>query len=546
MALSRRVKLAYGVGHVFNDLCASMWFTYLLVYLQYVLQLDRGLAGFLLLMGQVADAVSTPLIGLQSDRGCTFCTYGRRKSWHAIGTLCVLFSFPFIFIVCGVCFAVLGFGYVLLLGFMICLFQFGWAATQVSHLALIPDLTNVEAERDELNIIRYIFDVCSDVLVYLVAWITFAEDSPLSNRFIDPGDARNFKSENLWLGSWWRSGDTNNYQLFITPPKIQNQPMLIITITVMVVGTFFSIIFHLFTPEHPSTLFRRRGEVYQEVSTGPEEPQATSSTDVGAEVHEAQSPVEHLMGRAQMLWRDWLSEPQFYQVTLLYGCARLVANLSNIYMPIYLQETIHAKQELIAVVPLVMSLSSVGASFLLRALRKAVGKKASVVVGIVIGLVACTISALPWMPLWGVFSVAILWGVSGSLLVIISLAFTADLIGQNTDTSAFVYGSMSFGDKIVNGIAVLVIQELTRFGCTGTNCSTYFRHVMSLGIFVPLMLAFIAICLLGNQKLGRTRKMNQVVPLEQGEPSGNTSSSNSSELLLATGTNLGYGSITKA
>ncbi|KAK8754285.1 hypothetical protein OTU49_015397 [Cherax quadricarinatus] len=252
------------------------------------------------------------------------------------------------------------------------------------------------------------------------------------------------------------------------------------------------------------------------------------------------------MGRAQMLWRDWLSEPQFYQVTLLYGCARLVANLSNIYMPIYLQETIHAKQELIAVVPLVMSLSSVGASFLLRALRKAVGKKASVVVGIVIGLVACTISALPWMPLWGVFSVAILWGVSGSLLVIISLAFTADLIGQNTDTSAFVYGSMSFGDKIVNGIAVLVIQELTRFGCTGTNCSTYFRHVMSLGIFVPLMLAFIAICLLGNQKLGRTRKMNQVVPLEQGEPSGNTSSSNSSELLLATGTNLGYGSITKA
>ncbi|XP_069938787.1 major facilitator superfamily domain-containing protein 12-like isoform X2 [Cherax quadricarinatus] len=513
MALSRRVKLAYGVGHVFNDLCASMWFTYLLVYLQYVLQLDRGLAGFLLLMGQVADAVSTPLIGLQSDRGCTFCTYGRRKSWHAIGTLCVLFSFPFIFIVCGVCFAVLGFGYVLLLGFMICLFQFGWAATQVSHLALIPDLTNVEAERDELNIIRYIFDVCSDVLVYLVAWITFAEDSPLSNRFIDPGDARNFK---------------------------------IITITVMVVGTFFSIIFHLFTPEHPSTLFRRRGEVYQEVSTGPEEPQATSSTDVGAEVHEAQSPVEHLMGRAQMLWRDWLSEPQFYQVTLLYGCARLVANLSNIYMPIYLQETIHAKQELIAVVPLVMSLSSVGASFLLRALRKAVGKKASVVVGIVIGLVACTISALPWMPLWGVFSVAILWGVSGSLLVIISLAFTADLIGQNTDTSAFVYGSMSFGDKIVNGIAVLVIQELTRFGCTGTNCSTYFRHVMSLGIFVPLMLAFIAICLLGNQKLGRTRKMNQVVPLEQGEPSGNTSSSNSSELLLATGTNLGYGSITKA
>ncbi|XP_045603922.2 major facilitator superfamily domain-containing protein 12 [Procambarus clarkii] len=511
MALSRRVKLAYGVGHVFNDLCASMWFTYLLVYLQYVLQLDRGLAGFLLLMGQVADAVSTPLIGLQSDRGCTFCTYGRRKSWHAIGTACVMFSFPFIFIVCGLCFAVLGFGYILILGFMICLFQFGWAATQVSHLALIPDLTDVEAERDELNIIRYIFDVCSDVLVYLVAWITFAEDSPLSSRFIDPGDAHNFK---------------------------------IITITVMVVGTVFSVIFHVYTPEDGSRTSRRRTQSYQQLSTGPELQATSSSSEPAAEVLEA-SQREPLLDGAHMLWRDWLSEPQFYQVTLLYGCARLVANLSNIYMPIYLQETIHAKQELIAVVPLVMSLSSVGSSFLLRALRKAVGKKASVVVGIVIGLVACTVSALPWMPLWGLFSVAVLWGVSGSLLVIISLAFTADLIGRNTDSSAFVYGSMSFGDKIVNGFAVLIIQELTRVECIDGNCATYYRHVMSLGIFVPLMVAFVAICLLSREQLGRTRKLVQA-RLEQGTSGSGSLSSNSSELLLSTGTNLGYGTVTKA
>ncbi|MPC96962.1 Major facilitator superfamily domain-containing protein 12 [Portunus trituberculatus] len=40
MALSTIVKYGYGVGHIFNDLCASMWFTYLLVYLHYVLQRD--------------------------------------------------------------------------------------------------------------------------------------------------------------------------------------------------------------------------------------------------------------------------------------------------------------------------------------------------------------------------------------------------------------------------------------------------------------------------------------------------------------------------
>jgi hypothetical protein len=30
-------KLSFGTGHVLNDLCASVWFSYLLVYLQYVL-----------------------------------------------------------------------------------------------------------------------------------------------------------------------------------------------------------------------------------------------------------------------------------------------------------------------------------------------------------------------------------------------------------------------------------------------------------------------------------------------------------------------------
>lgn len=33
-------RLAYGVGHVQNDLCASMWFTYLIVFLTKVLGFD--------------------------------------------------------------------------------------------------------------------------------------------------------------------------------------------------------------------------------------------------------------------------------------------------------------------------------------------------------------------------------------------------------------------------------------------------------------------------------------------------------------------------
>lgn len=42
-------------------------------------------AGVLLLVGQVADAISTPLIGYESDRTPGFGNYGKRKTWHLIG-----------------------------------------------------------------------------------------------------------------------------------------------------------------------------------------------------------------------------------------------------------------------------------------------------------------------------------------------------------------------------------------------------------------------------------------------------------------------------
>ncbi|KAK7069281.1 Major facilitator superfamily domain-containing protein 12, partial [Halocaridina rubra] len=119
-------------------------------------------------------------------------------------------------------------------------------------------------------------------------------------------------------------------------------------------------------------------------------------------------------------------------VMLLYASSRLVANLANIYMPIFLQESVHAKETMIALIPLVMSLSGVGSSFILKAMRKVIGKKASVMVGIVVGLLAATLSALPWMPEWALYCLAILWGFSGSLLVILSLAFGADIIGIRT------------------------------------------------------------------------------------------------------------------
>ena len=81
--------------------------------------------------------------------------YGKRKSWHLVGTFCVIASFPFIFLGCiGCSHADQSAQLVYFVAFVV-IFQFGWAATQISHLSMIPDLTPCQNERTGLTAIRY-------------------------------------------------------------------------------------------------------------------------------------------------------------------------------------------------------------------------------------------------------------------------------------------------------------------------------------------------------------------------------------------------------
>lgn len=47
-------------------------------------------------------------------------------------------------------------------------------------------------------------------------------------------------------------------------------------------------------------------------------------------------------------------------------------------------------------------------------------------------------------------------------MLVTSLGVCADLIGQNTGSGAFIYGIMSFTDKLSNGFAVMLIQYLVK------------------------------------------------------------------------------------
>lgn len=70
------------------------------------------------------------------------------------GTFCVLCTFPFLFVKCIGCSHSSSWAQLIYYGAFVVIFQFGWASVQISHLALIPNLTADPSERTELNALR--------------------------------------------------------------------------------------------------------------------------------------------------------------------------------------------------------------------------------------------------------------------------------------------------------------------------------------------------------------------------------------------------------
>ena len=70
------------------------------------------------------------------------------------GTICVMSTFPFLFMVCLGCSNPAPWAQFFYYVPFVVIFQFGWASTQISHLSLIPELTVNANERVELNALR--------------------------------------------------------------------------------------------------------------------------------------------------------------------------------------------------------------------------------------------------------------------------------------------------------------------------------------------------------------------------------------------------------
>nr|XP_012228674.1 PREDICTED: major facilitator superfamily domain-containing protein 12-like [Linepithema humile] len=386
--LATSTKFAYALGHVFNDLTAAMWFSYTLIYLQRVALLEPIVAGALLLLGQVIDAIMTPVFGFLVDRYC------KKKIWHVVGSTMVTLSFPIIFGGFANSSTTAMFLYVT----SITIFQTGWAAVQISHLSMIPSLTNSLLARADLTAIRYSAQVGAAVVVFAVTWIVLPTNGESMVQLDQQDD---YKFRNI---------------------------VLVLTTFGLTATVFFHVLLKANLLEQTSSKLN---------------------------VEEGIRTSDNFSNRRV----SWVAITILLRVAMLYVASRLFITLATVYLPLYIEETKVGGKQALATVPLVSYVSSFAAALLLKYINRTCGTKFCYFLGAIIGIIAAVVTEFVGSNTTVVYAVAVLIGAGSSITMVTALSVTAELIGSRTERSALVYSIVTFLDKIITGFVVILIEK---------------------------------------------------------------------------------------
>lgn len=172
--LNFSTKLAYGAGDLGPAITANALSFFLLIFFTNVAGLNAGLAGTILLISKIWDAVNDPIIGVLSDRTQSM-RWGRRYPWMLYGAIPFGITFFLQWIVprfsedattnqWGL------FAYYVLVAI---LFNTFYTIVNLPYTALTPELTQDYNERTSLNSFRFAFSIGGSILSLVLALVIF-------------------------------------------------------------------------------------------------------------------------------------------------------------------------------------------------------------------------------------------------------------------------------------------------------------------------------------------------------------------------------------
>ena len=175
--LSLSTKLAYGAGDLGPAIAANILIFFLFIFLTEVAGLPAGVAGSILLIANIWDAINDPMVGVLTDR--TRTRWGRRRPWILFGAI----PFGLTFIAQWIVPFPSQTGWLVAYYIAIALlFNSFYTAVNLPYTALTPELTQDYDERTSLNNFRFAFSISGSLLsgvLHPIILDRFADNPPL-------------------------------------------------------------------------------------------------------------------------------------------------------------------------------------------------------------------------------------------------------------------------------------------------------------------------------------------------------------------------------
>jgi Na+/melibiose symporter-like transporter len=425
---------SYGIGHFMNDLCASCWFFFLSYFLIEIVKIGEYNTGYVMLAGQVADAIATPLVGIFSDK--TNTKIGKRTPWYIGGTILVICSFTLIFVKilpANSSDAVILIYYIVFAS----LFNIGWAAVQVSHMALVPSLSLNKRNKDLMIRIRTGFTFLAQTVALCISFLFF------------------------WL----------------IKDKIFQYELLAGSCTL--IGIITSVIFLVLCKEAvlskniPLYLNKMRESLRAHTISSSfntkqnEEKDKADSIKMNSGGEIQQVSITDLEEK-QMVWSDWLKNSDFYAYIFVYMFVRLSINVTQSVIPFYMESILNYKKTEgggtpveISIVLLISTIGSIlNSLFIQEWIEKRIkNSRKKRLFMLAMSALSVTIGCLPMYFLDGTFRypiyiLAFIFGIGFSQGLSTVSSLTNDVVGSKGAQGAFVYGAYSFTDKLSCGIVL--------------------------------------------------------------------------------------------
>ena len=503
--LTKKHIYAYGIGHVQNDIVSACWFNFLSYYLIQVRKISGETAGLILLIAQITDAVSTPIVGLLSDRTNTRC--GQRTPWYIAGTILNIIGYTMIWEKCFFCEdesegpSTSEFIYYIIFPPIM---QMGWASVQVAHMALLPCISLNSKNKDKMCRIRTGFTFISQLmalglsflifftvhdkllqyrilsysvqtlgLIFTIIFLYYCREVPLSanidNYFQDMKanliEARK-KELTLETESDVKDSQINRLSRSFEPSSDDR------------VGNLFKSVQEkkqTRKEESNKYLINSSGQTSSKVS----EDEKDNSLIIDSDKQDMKDDIiisDYVQPPERVIdWKYWMSKIDFYIYLFVYMFVRLSINITSTMIPFYMELILGycpipggGTRYEISIVLIISTCGSVFNSLLMQdQLEKRIDKKNLRLVLFVIAFALVSTGCIPLLFItpetsWLLFVVSFFFGAGFSIGLSSASYLVNDVVGSKGSKGAFVYGAYSFSDKLSSGLVLAWFLPLAK------------------------------------------------------------------------------------